>query len=162
MSQSSLSFLSERFRLEMVNSTTFVSFTNESVSGIVTCKDKQPQFVFSGYQWETLDPGCVSSERGVTIPSAFDPKIEEKQVLSVFKGNVSLAANMTAMNSSLTETLTDLDKIDLNSLVKGRIAYFRHIRDGLDGSVRHSGVDKSPLPVQAKVVCPSNWGPSGG
>ena len=41
LAQCSLSFLSDGFRLERVNSTGFVSFSNESVSGIVTCGDKQ-------------------------------------------------------------------------------------------------------------------------
>ena len=59
MTLCSLSFLSSRFRLERVSSTSFVSFTNQSVSGIVTCGDKQSQFQFCGFQMETITPGCV-------------------------------------------------------------------------------------------------------
>ena len=119
MSQCSLAFLTSRFRLERVNSTSFVSFTNQSVSGIVTCGDKQSQFQFSGFQMETIKPGCVLTMKGVTFVSAFDPNIEEKQDVSVFKGNVSFSAGMSALNSSLTEALSDFDFIDFNTLVKG-------------------------------------------
>lgn len=119
MSQCSLSFISDRFRLGRVNSTTFVSFSNESVSGIVTWKDKHSKFLFSGFQLETLIPGCVLLVRGVILVSSFDPKIDEKQVVLVFKRNVSFAANMRALNSSLTQALSDFYEIDLNTLVKG-------------------------------------------
>ena len=61
----------------------------------MTCGDKQSQFFFSGFQLETIGPGCVLLVQRVTFVLAFDPKIEEKQVVSVFKGNVSYAANMT-------------------------------------------------------------------
>ena len=94
MATCSLSFLSSRFRLERVNSTSFVSFTNQSVSGIVTCGDKQSQFQFSGFQMETIAPGCVLTVKGVTLVSANDPVIEEKQVISVFKGNVSFSVGL--------------------------------------------------------------------
>ena len=119
MSQCSLAFLSDRFRLERVNSTSFVSFTNQSVSGIVTCGDKQSQFLFNGFQLVLIEPGCVLSVRGVTFVSAFDPKIEEKQAVSVLRGNDSFAANMTALNSFLTEALSDFNEIDFNTFVKG-------------------------------------------
>ena len=118
MSQCSLAFLSDRFRLERVNSTSFVSFTNQSVYGTVTCGDKQSQFQFSGFQMETFLPGCVLSVKGVTFVSAFDPNIVEKQVVLIFKGNVFFAANMSAMNSSLTEALLDFNVIDFNALMK--------------------------------------------
>ena len=59
MSQSSLAFSSDRFRLERVNLTSFVSFTNQSVSGTVTCGDNQSQYQFSGFEMETKKPGCV-------------------------------------------------------------------------------------------------------
>ena len=59
MSQCSLAFFSDRFRLERVNSTSFVSSTNQSVSGIVTCRDKQSQIQFSGFQMKTIKPGRV-------------------------------------------------------------------------------------------------------
>ena len=81
MAMCSLSFLSSHFRLERVNSTSFVSFTNQSVSGIVTCGDKLSQFQFSGFQMETITPGCVLTVKGVTFVSANDPGIEEKQVV---------------------------------------------------------------------------------
>ena len=55
----------------------------------------------------------------MTFVFAFDLKIEGKQVVSVFKGNVSFAANMSASNSSLPEALSDFDEIDFNALVKG-------------------------------------------
>ena len=57
--------------------------------------------------------------KGVTFVLAFDPYIEEKQVVSIIKGNASFAGNMWALNSSLTEALSDFDKIDFNTLVKG-------------------------------------------
>ena len=119
MFQCSLAFLSSSFILERVNSTSFVSFTNQSVSGIVTCGDKQSQFQFSGFQMETISPGCVLTVKGVTFVSANDPKIEEKQVVSVFKGNVSFSADMSALNTSLTASLSDFNYIDFNALVKG-------------------------------------------
>ena len=105
--------------LERVNSTSFVPFTNQSVYGIVTCGDKQSQFQFSGFQMETIQPGCVLTVKGVTFVSAFDPTIEEKQMVSIFKGNVTFAANMSALNSSLLDPWSDFDVIDFNALVKG-------------------------------------------
>ena len=142
MSQCSLAFLSSRFRLERVNSTLFVLFTNQSESGIVTCGDKQSQFQFSGFQMETIEPGCVLTVKGVTFISAFDPNIEEKQVVSIFKGNVSCAANRSALNSSLTEALSDFDVIDQCSRERGGEieehwspgTNFRQGMDCLDGS----------------------------
>ena len=68
---------------------------------------------------ETIAPGCVLTVQGVTFVSANDPGIEEKQVVSVFKGNVSFSADMSALNSSLTAGLSDFDYIDFNALVKG-------------------------------------------
>ena len=88
------------------------------MSGIVTCGDKQSQFQFSGFQMETIEPGCVLTVKGVTFVSAFEPNIEEKQFFSIFKGVVSFAANMSALNS-LTEALSDFDVMDFNTLVKG-------------------------------------------
>ena len=70
------------------------------MSGIVTCGDKQSQFLFSGFQLETIGLGWVLMVQGVTFVSAFNPKIAEKEMVSVFKGNVSFGANMTALNSS--------------------------------------------------------------
>ena len=102
-----------------MNSTSFVSFTNQSVSGFVTCGDKQSQFQFSGSQMETIAPGCVLTIKGVTLVSANDPGIEEKQVVSVFKGNVTFSADMSALNFSLTAALSDFYYIDFNALVKG-------------------------------------------
>ena len=61
---------------------------------------------------------CVTV-KGVTFVSANDPGIEEKQVVSVFKGNVFFSANMSALNSCLTAALSDFDFIDFNALVKG-------------------------------------------
>lgn len=69
-----------------MNSTTFVSFPNETVSGIVTCMDKQLQILFKGFMKESLDPGCVLMVWEVTFVSAMDPNIEEKQLVSLFKG----------------------------------------------------------------------------
>ena len=68
MSQCSLAFLSSHFILERVNSTSFVSFTNQSVSGIVTCGDKQSQAITIPIQWfqmETIEPGCVLTVKNV-------------------------------------------------------------------------------------------------
>ena len=67
MSQCSLVFLNNSFRLERVNSTTFVSFTNQSVYGIVSCRDKQSQFQFSGFQMETIKPGCVLTVKDLCL-----------------------------------------------------------------------------------------------
>ena len=55
----------------------------------------------------------------MTFVSAFHPKIEEKQVVSVFRGNVSFAANMTTLNSLLTEALSNFNEINFNVFVKG-------------------------------------------
>ncbi len=114
-----LAFLSERFRLERVNSTSFVSFTNKTVSGVVTCGKDQSQIVFSGYELKTLSPGCVVSLKGVTFVSAYSPKIEVQQVVSEFIMNTTFSGSISSINKSLTAALSDFDQIDFNALVRG-------------------------------------------
>ena len=60
-------------------------FTNQSVSGIVTCGDKQSQFLFSGFQLENIDPGCVLSVKGVTFVSAFYLRLKKSRWLLISK-----------------------------------------------------------------------------
>ena len=71
-------------------------------------------------RWKQFHQGrvCINSE-GCDLVSANDPNIEEKQVVSVFKGNVSFSADMSPLNTSLTAALSDFDYIDFNALVKG-------------------------------------------
>ena len=175
MATCSLSFLSSHFRLERENSTSFVSFSNQSVSGIVTCGDKQSHFQFSGFEMETVTPGCVLTVKGVTFVSTNDPGIEEKQVVSVFKGNVSFSADMSALNSSLTAALSDFDYIDFNALVKGggRIKEHGSMGTNLRKSMGclddfgsylgcHSCFDWGHVSVQAQIVQDSCWSIDGG
>ena len=109
---------------------------------------------------------CFNSEKCVNLVSAFDPNIEEKQVVPIFKGNVSFAANMSALNSSLTEALSDFDVIDFNALGGEKLKNLVPLRQGMDGSGSyfgcHSWFDWSALPVQVKALQGSHWSVAGG
>ena len=57
-----LTFLRRRFHLERLNATLFVSFTNNSITGVSTCHGRQSQMSFIGLQHftlpRTLSPLC--------------------------------------------------------------------------------------------------------
>ena len=76
--QCELIFLRQRFHLERLNATLFVSFTNSSITGVSTCHERQGQVTFLGLQHFTVEPGCVLSVAGITFVSAFNPSVRHK------------------------------------------------------------------------------------
>ena len=114
-----LIFLSERFRMERVNATAFVFFSNETISGLMTCGRRQSQLSLSGFGIRNLDPGCVFTTSGATFVAATIPQVEVQQVVSVFPTNVSLLDDLGPINASLSAALSDFDKINFNALIKG-------------------------------------------
>ena len=101
-----LTFLRQRFHLERLNATLFVSFTNGSLTGVSTCQGRQSQLSFSGLQHFSLEPGCVLNVAGVTFVAAFNPGVSVQQVVSFFPANFSLFDNDSALLSDLSRALS--------------------------------------------------------
>ena len=114
-----LTFLRQRFHLERLNATSFVSFTNGSLTGVSTCQGQQSQLSFSGQQHFSLEPGCVLNVAGVTFVAAFNPGLSVQQVVSFIPTNFSLFDNDSALLSDISRALSSSEKIDLSALVRG-------------------------------------------
>ena len=114
-----LTFLSERFRLDWINSTSFLFYANPSRSGILSCGVSQEQLRLSGFGVNSLDPGCVLTVAGITFISAVAPRVRVQQVVTLFSGNFSFSNDIEALNRSLSKALEDFDKIDYNAPLRG-------------------------------------------
>ena len=114
-----LIFLRQRFHLERLNATSFVSFTNSSVTGVSTCQGRQTQVGFLGLQHFSFDPGCVLSVAGVTFVSASNRSVIVQYVVSLFPANFSLFDNETSLVSDILTALSSSEKINLSALVRG-------------------------------------------
>ena len=116
-----LTFLSERFRLDRINSTLFLFFANSSRSRILLCGETQVQLRLSGIGVKSLDPGCVLTVAGVTFVSTVAPRVEVQQVVTSFSGNFSFSDDIESLNWSLSRALDNFNQIDYNALLrKGR------------------------------------------
>ena len=107
-----LTFLSERFRLDRINSTSFLFFMNSSWSGILSCGESQEQLRLSG-----LDQGCVLTVAGVTFVFAVAPRVRVHQVVTLFSGNFSFSDDIESMNRSLSRALDNFNQINYNALL---------------------------------------------
>ena len=94
-----LTFLRQRFHLERLNATLFVS--NGSLTGVSTCRGQQSQLSFSGLQHFSLEPGCVLNVAGVTFVAAFNQGVIVQQVVSFFTANFSLFDNDSVLLSDI-------------------------------------------------------------
>ena len=83
-----LTFLSERFRLDRINSTSFLYYANSSQSGMLSCGVSQEQLRLTGFGVRSFDPGCVLTVAGVTFVSAVAPRVGMQQVVTSFFGQL--------------------------------------------------------------------------
>ena len=114
-----LTFLSERFRLDRINSTSFLFYANSSQSGILSCGVSQEQLRLTGFGVRSLNPGCVLMVAGVTLFSAVAPRVGVQQVVTLFSWNFSFSDDIEALTRSLSKALEDFDQIDYNALLYG-------------------------------------------
>ena len=114
-----LTFLSERFRLDWINSTSFLYCASSSQSGILSCDVSQEQLGLTGFGVKSLDPGCVLTVAGVTFVSAVAPRVGVQQVVTSFSGNFSFSDEIEALNRSLSKALEDFDQINYKALLRG-------------------------------------------
>ena len=128
-----LTFLSERFSLDRINSTSFLFFANSSRYGILSYGESQEQLRLSGFGVKSLDPGCVLTVAGVTLVSAVAPRVGVQHVVTWFSGNFSFSVDIEALNRSLSKALDNFDQIGYNAplhediekcLKNGYLSYF--------------------------------------
>ena len=104
MRDCNLTLLSERFRLDRINSTLFLSYANSSRSGILSCGVSQEQLRLTGFGVKSLDLGCVLTLAGVTFVPA--PRIGVQQVVTSFLGSFSFSDDIEALRDDLFSDLT--------------------------------------------------------
>ena len=119
MSDCDSTFLSERFRLDQINSTYFLYYANSSHSGLLSCGVSQEQLRLTDFGVRSLDPGCVLTVAGVTFVSAVAPRVGVQQVVTSFSGNCLFSDDIEALNRSLSKALEDFHQIDYNALLRG-------------------------------------------
>ena len=98
-----LTFLSKRFRLDRINSTSFLYYVNSSRSGILSCGVSQEQLRLTGFGVKSLDPGCVLTVAGVTFVSAVATRVGVQQEVTLFSGNFLFSYDIEALNRSLSK-----------------------------------------------------------
>ncbi len=114
-----VTFLAQNFLLERLNSTAFLAYSNESVSGALTCGLKSSQLEVSSLKVINIEPGCVFNIQGVTFVAAFDPQIRIPDIISTFSPPVGLLDLFSNSSDMISEALSHFDQVDYNALVRG-------------------------------------------
>lgn len=113
-----INLLQGTFHLQRLNDTSFMSYSDKTISGTLKCEDSFSHPSFHGYEIHSVPAGCVLEVDTYVFVSAINPVISRNVIYSTIAHDfMNVSDNITI--DAVHEALESFHQVDLKDLVAG-------------------------------------------